>query len=149
VAEEFSREVCYDIANIKSNRGDCGRSFDGHIVVYHRIRFGLCFRRIFSFLDTVGRRALRVMWQNCIFGMHWKHQGKMYYDELSAESQDDAAGYFIDHMGDDVSLMRVDLVRPDDGGVRELPNRPFRLSRRGKLGVGWMRMRMPSEIIPG
>jgi hypothetical protein len=59
------------------------------------------------------------MWQNYIFGMHWKHRDKMYYDELSAESQDDAAGYFIDNMRDDVALVRVELVRPDDGGVRE------------------------------
>jgi len=34
------------------------------------------------------------MWQSYIFGMHWKHKGNMYYDELSAESQDEAAGYF-------------------------------------------------------
>ena len=32
------------------------------------------------------------MWQNYIFGMHWKNQGKVYYDELSAESQGEAAG---------------------------------------------------------
>jgi hypothetical protein len=65
------------------------------------------------------------MWQNYIFGMHWKHQGKMYYDELSAESQNEAAGYFVDHMRDDVSLERVELVRPDDGGVREFAKSPF------------------------
>ena len=64
------------------------------------------------------------MWQNYIFGMHWMHKGKMYYDELSAESQDQAAGYFIDNMRDDVSLMRVDLVGPDDGGVREFARSP-------------------------
>jgi len=64
------------------------------------------------------------MWQNYIFGMHWAHHGKMYYDELSAESQDDAAGYFIDNMRDDVSLVRVELVRPDDGGVREFAKSP-------------------------
>jgi hypothetical protein len=50
------------------------------------------------------------MWQNDIFGMHWQHQDKMYYDELSAESQDEAADYFIDHMRDDISLARVELV---------------------------------------
>lgn len=48
----------------------------------------------------------------------------MYYDELSAESQDEAAGYFIDNMRDDVSLVRVELVRPDDGGVREFAKSP-------------------------
>ena len=64
------------------------------------------------------------MWQTYIFGMHWKHQGKIYYDELSAESQDEAAGYFIDHKRDGVSLVRVELVRPDDGGVREFAKSP-------------------------
>jgi hypothetical protein len=64
------------------------------------------------------------MWQNYIFGMHWKHRDQMYYDELSAESQDEAAGYFIDHMREDISLVRVELVRPDDGGVRELAKSP-------------------------
>lgn len=64
------------------------------------------------------------MWQNYIFGMHWKHREKMYYDELSAESQDEAAGYFIDNMRDDVSLVRVELVGPDDGGVREFAKSP-------------------------
>ena len=64
------------------------------------------------------------MWQNYIFGMHWMHKGTMYYDELSAESQDEAAGYFIDNMRDDVSLVRVELVRPDDGGVREFAKSP-------------------------
>jgi hypothetical protein len=64
------------------------------------------------------------MWQTYIFGMHWKHQGKMYYDELFAESQEEAAGYFIDHMRDDVSLVRVVLVGPDDGGVREYAKSP-------------------------
>jgi len=49
----------------------------------------------------------------------------MYYDELSAESQEEAAGYFIDHARDDVSLVRVDLVRPDDGGVREFAKSPI------------------------
>jgi len=48
----------------------------------------------------------------------------MYYDELSAESQDEAAGYFIDNMRDDISLERVELVRPDDGGVREFAKSP-------------------------
>lgn len=48
----------------------------------------------------------------------------MYYDELSAESQDEAAGYFIDHMRDDVSLVRVELAGPDDGGIREHAKSP-------------------------
>lgn len=64
------------------------------------------------------------MWQSYIFGMHWKHQGKMYYDELLVESQDEAAGYFIDHCRDDVSLVRVELVAPDHGGTREFARSP-------------------------
>jgi hypothetical protein len=68
------------------------------------------------------------MWQSFIFGMYWKYEGKMYYDELPAESKDGAAEFFIDHMRDGVSLIRVELVGPNEGGVRELaysPNRPF------------------------
>src|SRR5712671_5280764 len=68
------------------------------------------------------------MWQSFIFGMHWKHDGKLYYDELPAESKEEAAEYFIDHMRDDVSLVRVELVGPNEGGVREFthsPDSPF------------------------
>jgi hypothetical protein len=68
------------------------------------------------------------MWQSYIFGMHWQHDGKMYYDELPAESKEAAAEFFIDHMRDDVALMRVELVGPNEGGVRELarsPDAPF------------------------
>ena len=68
------------------------------------------------------------MRERFIFGMHWKHDGKMYYDELPADSKDEAAEYFIDHKRDDVSLVRVELVGPNEGGVREprdSPNRPF------------------------
>ena len=65
------------------------------------------------------------MWQTYIFGMHWKHGGKMYYDELSAASKEEAAGYFIDHCRDDVSLVRVELVGPDDCGEREFAHSPI------------------------
>ncbi len=68
------------------------------------------------------------MWQSYIFGMHWKHAGHMYYDELSAGSMEEAADYFIDHKRDDVSLVRVELVGPDEPGLREyarLPVAPF------------------------
>jgi hypothetical protein len=76
------------------------------------------------------------MWQTFIFGMHWKHQGKMYYDELSAASKEEAAEYFIDHKRDDVSLVRVELIGPDESGVREYacsplsPFDPLRARRR-------------------
>ena len=69
--------------------------------------------------------TLTIMWQNYIFWLHWKHDGKLYYDELPAESKDEAAEYFIDHCRDDVSLVRVELVRPDDGGVREYAHSPI------------------------
>lgn len=64
------------------------------------------------------------MWQTFIFGMHWRHEGKMYYDELSAGSQREAADYFNEHKRDDVDLIRVELVGPDDGGVREPASSP-------------------------
>jgi hypothetical protein len=59
------------------------------------------------------------MWQGYIFGVHWSHEGKMYYDELPADSKEAAAGYFIGHKRDDVSLIRVEMVGPNEGGVRE------------------------------
>jgi hypothetical protein len=64
------------------------------------------------------------MWQTFIFGMHWRHAGKMYYDELPATSKDEAAEYFIDHARNDVSLVRVELVGPDDSGTREYAHSP-------------------------
>ena len=65
------------------------------------------------------------MWQSYIYGMHWKHDGKMYYDEIPAESKEDAAEYFIDHKRDDVSLIRVELVGPNEGGTREFARSPY------------------------
>lgn len=65
------------------------------------------------------------MWQRYIFGAHWKHQGKLYYDEFPADSKDDAAEYFNDHKRDDVTLVRVERVRPDDNAVRELACSPI------------------------
>lgn len=60
--------------------------------------------------------------------MHWKYDGKMYYDEIPADSMEQASEYFIDHKRDDVSLVRVELVGPNEGGVRQpasLPVTPF------------------------
>jgi hypothetical protein len=68
------------------------------------------------------------MWQTFIFGMHWRHGRKMYYDELPAGSKNEAADYFNDHKRVDVTLVRVDVVGPDDSGVREFsrsPRSPF------------------------
>jgi len=68
------------------------------------------------------------MWQTFIFGMHWRHGSKMYYDELPAGSKDEAAGYFNNHKRSDVTLVRVEMVGPDDSGVREFdlsPDSPF------------------------
>jgi len=79
------------------------------------------------------------MWQSYIYGMHWKHDGKMYYDEIPAESKEEAAGFFIDHKRDDVTLVRVELVGPNEGGVREFahsPDSPFNpLMARRKPGT--------------
>ena len=65
------------------------------------------------------------MWQTFIFGMHWRHCGKMYYDELPAGSKDEAAEYFNDHKRDGVTLVRVELVGPDDCGEREYAHSPL------------------------
>jgi hypothetical protein len=64
------------------------------------------------------------MWQSYIFGMHWKHSEKMYYDEVTAESMVEAADYFIDHKRDDVALIRIEVVGPDEPGVREYAHSP-------------------------
>ncbi len=68
------------------------------------------------------------MRERFIFGMHWKYDGRMYYDEIPADSMEQATEYFIDHQRDDVSLIRVELVGPNEGGLREpaaLPDLPF------------------------
>ena len=46
------------------------------------------------------------MWEMYKFGMHWKHSGKMYYDEVIATSMVEAADYFNDNKRDDVALVR-------------------------------------------
>jgi hypothetical protein len=61
------------------------------------------------------------MWQTFIFGMHWRYGGKMYYDELTAASKEQAEEYFVGHKRDDVTLVRVDLVGPEDCGFRCMP----------------------------
>jgi hypothetical protein len=65
------------------------------------------------------------MWQSFIFGAHWMHEGKLYYDEFSAESKEEATEYFMDHKRDDVTLVRIDLIRPNEGGVREPAHSPI------------------------
>lgn len=65
------------------------------------------------------------MWQTYIFGIHWKHRGKMYYDELPAGSKDEAADYFVGHKRDDIDLIRVELVGPDEPGIREYARSPL------------------------
>ena len=65
------------------------------------------------------------MWQSFIFGMHWEHDGIMYYDEVSAESKEEAIEYFIDHKRDDITLIRVEFIGPNEGGVREFAHPPI------------------------
>lgn len=48
----------------------------------------------------------------------------MYYDELSAGSKEEAAEYFIDHKRDDVDLVQVEVVGPDENGMRECAHSP-------------------------
>ncbi len=65
------------------------------------------------------------MWQTFIFGMHWKHCGTMYYDELPGASQAEVEDYFNSNKRDDVTLVRVELIGPDDAGVREYAHSPL------------------------
>ena len=48
----------------------------------------------------------------------------MYYDELPATSKDEAADYFNEHKHLDITLVRVELIGPDDAGVREYAHSP-------------------------
>lgn len=60
--------------------------------------------------------------------MHWRHNNKLYVDELSGASVTEVVDYFNDNRRSDVSLVRVELIGPDEGGVREFahsPNSPF------------------------
>jgi hypothetical protein len=78
--------------------------------------------------SIICQSSFTFMIERFIFGVHWKHDGKMYYDELPADSEEEASEYFIDHKRDDVSLIRVELVGPNEGGVREFavsPDSPF------------------------
>jgi hypothetical protein len=65
------------------------------------------------------------MWRRYIFGVDWRHAGEMYYDEFPADSKADAKEYFNDHKRDDITLVRVEKIRPDDSGVRELACSPL------------------------
>jgi len=85
------------------------------------------------------------MWQTAILGMHWKHQGRMYYDEWSAESQEEAAGYSIDHRRDDVSLVRVELVGPTMAAFGSMLVRRFHLLIRCEHVADWIKMRMSDD----
>ncbi len=49
----------------------------------------------------------------------------MYYDELPAASEEEAADYFNDCKRSDVTLVRVKLIGPDDSGVREYAHSPI------------------------
>jgi hypothetical protein len=49
----------------------------------------------------------------------------MYYDEISAESEGGAKEFFIDHQRDDVTLVRIEYVGPNQGGVREPVGSPY------------------------
>jgi len=74
-----------------------------------------------------------------MYHAHWKHQDKLYVDEFSATSLVAAVDYFNDHKRPDVSLIKVKLVGPDQGGLREFahsPDSPFSpLIARRRLGV--------------
>ena len=48
----------------------------------------------------------------------------MYVDEYAAASTVEAVDYFNDHKRPHVSLVRVELVGPDQGGAREAAHSP-------------------------
>lgn len=60
----------------------------------------------------------------------------MYYDEVAAESKEAAIEYFIDHKRDDITLVRVEFIGPNEGGGQEpafspiLPFDPLMARRR-------------------
>jgi len=72
-----------------------------------------------------------------IYGMHWRHDGKLYDDEVPAESKDEAIAYFVELHRGDIVLVRVELVGPNDGSVQDVivpPTSPFgALSARSRL----------------
>jgi hypothetical protein len=72
------------------------------------------------------------------FRMHWQHEGKMYLDELVATSKVEAVDYFNDNKRSDVSLVRVELIGSDEGGVREYAHPPDAPSPYRPL-VAWRR----------
>ena len=80
------------------------------------------------------------MWKSFIYGVDWKHDGKMYYDEVAADSRDQAVDYFLYHKRDDVTLVRITLIGPNQGGVREpigspiLPFAPLQARRDAATG---------------
>jgi hypothetical protein len=62
------------------------------------------------------------------FRVHWRCKDKLYFDELSAASKVECVDYFNDNRRPDISLVRVELVGPDEGGAREFahsPDSPF------------------------
>lgn len=70
-----------------------------------------------------------MLWQRYIYGAHWRHHGKVYYDEFPANSKDDAAEYFNCHKRDDVTLVWLERLRPttaqgdpQDLGFRSVAN---------------------------
>jgi len=80
---------------------------------------------------------LTFMNDRLVFGMSWRHDGKLYYDEVPADSKDEAIAYFVEHQRGDIVLVRVDLVGPNDGSVQDVvvpPSQPFSpLSARSRL----------------
>jgi hypothetical protein len=64
-------------------------------------------------------------WPTNGFDLRWQHEARMSYAKMPTGSKKEAAEYFIDHKRDDVSLFRVELVGPDDPGVREYAHSPI------------------------
>ncbi len=67
------------------------------------------------------------MAQSFLFGIHWSHAGKMYYDELLAGATDELVNYFNLHKRSDVTLVHVELWGPEDMPDEQALRRPARI----------------------
>src|SRR5690348_15470361 len=66
--------------------------------------------------------------QQCfVFGIHWSHAGRMYYDELSANGKDEVEDYFNRHKRPGVTLVETELIGPQDMPVEQRLKHPARI----------------------
>lgn len=59
------------------------------------------------------------------YHVHWKHEGQIYMDEVSAASVTEVVDYFNENKRLDVFLLGVELVGPAEGGSGEFTHLPI------------------------